>query len=298
MNSSSAAAEPIHYQVTHETLYEYSSSVTHGQHLAHLSPRDTPHQTVLEHELLCEPAPAESTSILDYFGNHSLSFLITAPHERLTVTAHSRIAVHHHAPDALLAAQPWESALHADPYQTEALDVAEMRLPSAHVDCLPLSQKYASRFFTPGRPWLEALLDLTQTIRREFTYDPRATTISTPVEDVIHNKRGVCQDFAHLMLSCLRTLQLPARYVSGYILNEPPPGTEKLLGSDASHAWVESWLPQVGWVGFDPTNGKLANHEFITLAWGRDYMDVTPLRGVVLGGGSHTLRVRVSVARE
>jgi transglutaminase-like putative cysteine protease len=292
------AAAPIIYQVTHETLYEYSSSVTHGHHLAHLSPRNTPTQEVLDHELICLPTPAESTPILDYFGNYSLTFLITTPHEELSVTSRSRIAVHFEAPDPVLAAQPWEAALHVDPYQSEAMGVAEMRLPSAHVDCLPLIQKYAARFFTPGRPWLDAMLDLTKAIKREFTYDPRATTISTPVEEVIRNKRGVCQDFAHLMLSCLRSLKLPARYVSGYILNEPPPGTDKLLGSDASHAWVESWMPELGWVGFDPTNGKLANHEFITVAWGRDYMDVTPLRGVVLGGGSHTLQVRVSVVRE
>ncbi|MDR2212087.1 MAG: transglutaminase family protein [Pseudomonadales bacterium] len=293
-----ATAAPILYQVTHETLYDYSNNVTHGQHLAHLSPRDTAAQQVLSHELICTPQPEENLCIRDYFGNYTCSFLVTEPHEQLNVTTHSRIAVRYREPPAAQAARAWEDALHLDPYQIEALDVADMRLPSPHVDCLPVSQKYASRFFTPSRPWLEAMLDLTKHIRAEFTYDPRATTISTPVEEVFRNKRGVCQDFAHLMLSCLRSLKLPARYVSGYILNEPPPGTEKLLGSDASHAWVESWFPDLGWVGFDPTNGKLANHEFITLAWGRDYMDVTPLRGVVLGGGSHTLQVRVSVVRE
>lgn len=289
---------PIVYQVTHETTYGYSTSVTHGHHLAHLSPRDTPNQQVLSHSLECDPAPAESTRIVDYFGNNTLSFVITTPHDTLRVVAKSRISVQYQEPDPTVSSVPWEQALHLDPYHVEAMDVAEMRLPSPHVDCLPLSQKYVARFFTPGRSWLEAMLDLTQHIKAEFTYDPRATTISTPVEEVIQNKRGVCQDFAHLMLSCLRSLKLPARYVSGYILNEPPPGTEKLLGSDASHAWVESWLPGFGWIGFDPTNGKLANHEFITVAWGRDYMDVTPLRGVVLGGGSHALNVSVSVVRE
>ncbi|HWK54010.1 MAG TPA: transglutaminase family protein, partial [Hyphomicrobiales bacterium] len=232
------------------------------------------------------------------FGNRTLSFLITEPHDRLMVTSNSRIEVHYRAPDPDAAAAPWESALVHDPYQPEPMDVAEMRLPSPHVECMPLSQQYADRFFPPGRPWLEAMLDLTQHIKNEFVYDPRATSVSTPLEEVISSHRGVCQDFAHLMLSCLRSLKLPARYVSGYVLNEPPPGVAKLEGSDASHAWVETWLPTLGWVGFDPTNGKLADHEFLTIAWGRDYMDVTPLRGMVLGGGSHNLTVRVSVSQE
>jgi transglutaminase-like putative cysteine protease len=172
-----------------------------------------------------------------------------------------------------------------------------MRLPSAHVECMAQTREYALQFFSPQRPWLAAMQDLTQHIRMEFVYDTLATTVSTPVADVFNSKRGVCQDFAHLMLSCLRSLNLPARYVSGYILNDPPPGVAKLLGADASHAWVESYLPGVGWIGFDPTNGKLADIEFITLAWGRDFMDVTPLRGVVLGGGNHELDVSVSVSR-
>ena len=140
-------------------------------------------------------------------------------------------------------------------------------------------------------------MDLTRHIKQEFTYDPDATQIDTPLVEVFANKRGVCQDFAHVMLSCLRSCKLPARYVSGYILNDPPPGKEKLVGSDASHAWIETWLPGIGWIGFDPTNGKLANTEFITIAWGRDYGDVTPLCGVVLGGGEHELEVRVTVTR-
>src|SRR5690606_23351015 len=168
---------------------------------------------------------------------------------------------------------------------------------SPHVECLQETGDFARRFFAAGRPWLDAMLDLTCHIHDEFVYDPAATDIFTPVREVFRNRHGVCQDFAHLMLSCLRTLKLPARYVSGYLLNEPPPGVEKLTGSDASHAWIESWLPGSGWVGFDPTNGKRSNEEFITVAWGRDFMDVTPLRGVVLGGGSHTLEVSVTVSR-
>lgn len=285
------------YQVSHETTYVYSTIVTSGHHFAHLSPRDTDHQKVISHSLDVDPKPAEISSIVDYFGNNSVRFLITWQHEKLSVTANSIIDVTEKdfADSQLLV--PWETALNQSLYAVEPNEVAEMRLSSAHVECLAQTREYAERFFTPNRPWLEAVLDLTKHIREEFAYDPKATTISTPVAEVFSKKRGVCQDFTHLMLSCLRSLKLPARYVSGYILNEPPPGVEKLIGSDASHAWIETWLPGAGWVGFDPTNGKIANIEFIIVAWGRDFMDVTPLRGVVLGGGEHTLEVRVTVAR-
>jgi transglutaminase-like putative cysteine protease len=285
------------YRVTHETLYKYSTIVTQSQHFAHLTPRNTAAQSVLDHALVCNPAPSEFTELHDYFGNLSSSFLINEPHDCLSVTSSSTIEVQVHDPAIFPASQPWEAALHLDHYELEPLEIAEMRLPSPYVECLPQTMEYAMGFFRPGRPWLEAMLDLTRHIYREFTYDPQATTVSTPVQEVFENRRGVCQDFAHLMLSCLRSLKLPARYVSGYILNEPPPGVEKLQGSDASHAWVESWSPDLGWTGFDPTNGKMANHEFMTLAWGRDYMDVTPLRGVMLGGGMHKPEVKVSVVR-
>jgi transglutaminase-like putative cysteine protease len=285
------------YTVVHETRYTYSAQVANGHHFAHLSPRSTPWQQVQQHTLDFEPQPAEISNITDYFGNHSLSFLINRPHGLMQVRASSTIDVQQQYLDTSMARAPWECALSASIYEVEPLHVAEMRLPSAHVELLAETHNYACQFFTPGRPWLDAMLDLTVHIRKEFVYDQKATTVSTPVSAVFASKRGVCQDFAHLMLSCLRSLNLPARYVSGYILNEPLPGTEKLLGSDASHAWIESHLPGVGWVGFDPTNGKMANQEFITMAWGRDFMDVTPLRGVVLGGGEQKLDVTVSVTR-
>jgi transglutaminase-like putative cysteine protease len=288
---------PHTYDIVHETRYTYSFLVANGHHCAHLTPRNTLHQQVSRHRLDFEPQPAEVSEILDYFGNHSLRFLINRPHEIMQVRATSTVAVQPHVLDTARMQTPWESALCESIYTVEPIEVAEMRLPSAHVECLAETRQYAGEFFTPGRPWLDAMLDLTTHIRQDFTYDTGATTVSTPVAEVFNSKRGVCQDFAHLMLSCLRSLNLPARYVSGYILNEPPPGVEKLLGADASHAWVESYLPGAGWIGFDPTNGKLANAEFITLAWGRDFMDVTPLRGVVLGGGDHKLEVMVSVTR-
>lgn len=287
----------VRYQVCHDTCYQYVATVTSGRHFAHLSPRNTPRQRVLSHTLECTPAPVERVAVNDYFGNHGCSILLNMPHDRLVVSAHSEVEVLLGQPPDTMLGQAWETALPPPLHQWEEAGVTEMRLSSPHVECLEETGAYARRFFTPGRPWQEALLDLTRRIREEFVYDPQATTIFTPVREVFRNRHGVCQDFAHLMLSCLRSLKLPARYVSGYLLNEPPPGVAKLVGSDASHAWVESWLPDVGWVGFDPTNGKQANEEFITVAWGRDFMDVTPLRGVVLGGGSHELKVSVSVSR-
>lgn len=287
----------IQYQVVHRTTYNYAYQVLNGQHFTHLTPRQTAQQEVLWHALEFKPRPAESTKGRDYYGNHCHSVLIQVPHDRLQVTATTLVRVAEIAAARDFGRRSWEHALLPSIYQTEALEVADMRLPSPLTPLLPASHAYAARFLQRGRPWLEALLDLTQHIRQEFEYDPEATEVDTPLAEVFASKRGVCQDFAHVMLSCLRSAKLPARYVSGYILNEPPPGKEKLIGSDASHAWVESWYPGLGWVGFDPTNGKLANTEFITIGWGRDYGDVTPLRGVVLGGGEHELDVRVSVTR-
>lgn len=292
-----ALTPAVRYRVSHDTRYQYAATVNSGRHFTHLSPRNTPAQQVIAHDISCTPSPAENIEIDDYFGNHGCSILFNTPHDSLLVSARSEVEVFIRQHSADLLGQAWECALPPPLHRWEEAGVTEMRLPSPHVECLQDTGAYALRFFTAGRPWLEAMLDLTQHIRNEFVYDPQATTIFTPVREVFRNRHGVCQDFAHLMLSCLRSLKLPARYVSGYLLNEPPPGVAKLVGSDASHAWVESWLPEVGWVGFDPTNGKQANEEFITVAWGRDFMDVTPLRGVVLGGGSHELQVSVSVSR-
>lgn len=285
------------YKVVHDTRYEYSGTVNNGYHFTHLAPRNTVAQSVVSHEQLCEPAPAENHVIIDYFGNETRSFRINVSHDTLLVSAHSSVEVFNPTFDAGLLAQPWENALPPPLPAFEQQEVAEMRLPSQHVECLVQSEGYSRRFFQPGRSWLEAMLELTRSIKEEFVYDPAATTIYTPVSTVFDNRQGVCQDFAHLMLSCLRAQRLPARYVSGYILNEPPPGKEKLVGGDASHAWIESWLPGAGWIGFDPTNGKQVNNEFVIVAWGRDYMDVTPLRGVVLGGGQQKMEVSVSVTR-
>lgn len=287
----------IKYQVVHETVYNYAWQVANGHHYARLTPRHTATQEVLWHALEFNPGPAEFCKHRDYFGNHCHSVLIQIPHETLRVTATTLVRVTPHILTEAHCLQAWESVLPPSVYTPEPLEVADMRLATAMTPSLPESLQMARRFFTPHRPWFDAMLDLASSIKQEFAYDPEATQIDTPLTEVFTSKRGVCQDFTHLMLSCLRALELPARYVSGYILNEPPPGEAKLVGSDASHAWVEAWLPEAGWIGFDPTNGKLATTEFISIGWGRDYDDIAPLRGVVLGGGEHELEVKVTVNR-
>lgn len=285
------------YRVTHETSYVYSVKVTSAHQLAHLRPRNTPWQRVQYHKLDIDPVPSERADGSDYFGNGVVRFMIDTPHELLRVTAESVVEIDTHAPAAAAASPPWEDAL-ATPGvwgPNVDLDLEQYRLASPMVPVLPESGAYARESFAPGRPWLEAALELTRRIHAEFSYDPKATTVTTQVHEVLEHKRGVCQDFAHLMLSCLRSLGLPARYVSGYVLNYVPEGKKRLSGADASHAWVAAHCPGLGWVAFDPTNGKLADLEFVTLGWGREFSDISPLSGVVLGGATQKLSVVVKV---
>ena len=285
------------YRVTHETAYDYSVKVTSAHQLAHLRPRNTPWQRVAYHQLDIEPIPSERAEGTDYFGNAVVRFMIDAPHELLRVTAESQVEVDAHAPDAAALSPPWENALATPGVWGPQVDleVEQYRLASPMVPILAQAGAYARESFAPGRPWLEAVLDLTHRIHAEFRYDPKATTVTTQVREVLDHKHGVCQDFAHLMLSCLRTLGLSARYVSGYVLNQAPAGAERLTGADASHAWVAAQCPGLGWVAFDPTNGKLADLEFVTLGWGREFSDISPLSGVVLGGALQKLTVMVTV---
>ena len=285
------------YRVTHETRYTYSANVTSAHQLAHLKPRATAWQQLQYFNLDIAPAPGESAEGVDYFGNGVARFTIDVPHELLRVTAESVVEIASHAPEAAAASPPWEEAL-ATPGiwgpQVD-LDVEQYRLASPMVPVLAEAGGYARASFAPGRPWLQAALELTRRIHDEFSYDPKATTVTTQVREVLEHKRGVCQDFAHLMLSCLRSLGLPARYVSGYVLNVVPEGKKRLSGADASHAWVAAHCPALGWVAFDPTNGKLADLEFVTLGWGREFSDVSPLSGVVLGAATQKLDVVVKV---
>jgi transglutaminase-like putative cysteine protease len=287
----------LRYRVVHETSYQYSSLVTSSRQIAHLSPRQTSWQQVLSHSMDITPNCDEQTDGIDYFGNRMVSLFVDEPHQALIVRAESEVIVARYAPLPGAPSPPWENSLAVKGEWGPGtdLEVEAYRVPSPSVPLLASARAYAAPSFTPGRPWLTALLDLTQRIRREFVYDPKATTITTSVQEVLALKRGVCQDYAHLMLSCLRSLGIPARYVSGYVLNRSHADGSRLTGADASHAWVSAHCPGLGWVAFDPTNGKIADIEFVTLGWGREYLDVTPLRGVVLGAASQQLAVAVSV---
>ena len=290
------SAAVVGYRVVHETRYAYENPVSSGRHLAHLTPRETSWQRVTDHVIELRPGATEEAWETDYFGNRVLRFTHESAHRELVVHARSTVEVTRQRDD-WDDEVAWERAAAPGERLNEEPALAEYRLASPHVPLLPSARDYARKSFRPRRPFLAALLDMTVRIREEFVYDPLATTISTPIAEVAAKRRGVCQDFAHFMLSGLRGLGLPARYMSGYILNERVPGAPVLQGADTSHAWLAVHCPGSGWIGTDPTNGKLADVEFISLAWGRDFSDVTPLRGVLLGAGTHIPSVAVRITR-
>jgi len=290
----SADPAPVQYEVVHTTEYDYSQSVAVSHHLARLNPRVLPHQERLRHELLIEPAPAVITTHTDYFGNAVTFFAMQGAHKRLTVRARSRVAVRATTPPAPSDTRPWEAIADRTTLPLEAL---EFLFDAASVPASADLRTYARASFPPGRPLLDAVLDLTRRIHEDFTFDREATTVATPLADVFKSRRGVCQDFARLEIACLRSLGLPARYVSGYLETMPPPGRPRLLGADASHAWLAVYCPGAGWIYVDPTNNVMPSQRHVTVAWGRDYHDVIPIHGVILGGGTHALRVNVDVVR-
>jgi transglutaminase-like putative cysteine protease len=296
--------------VTHETRYAYGARVDLAQHLAHLRPRAMPGQQVEQCEIVIDPPPQHWTQGVDVFGNVRDAFALYVPHESLKVTGRCRVllsrdrfapAASRGMSDGLQAApsEAWEDVASACRYKAGGAFIAasEFAFASPFVPPLATLRSYAEPSFSARRPVLQAALELMRRIHADFTYDGNATEVHTPLAQVVEQRRGVCQDFAHLMIGALRALHLPARYVSGYLLTQPPPGQARLLGADASHAWVSVWCPPLGWVDFDPTNavlpGEAATH--VTLAIGRDYGDVMPLRGVIRGGGEHSLQVAVSV---
>lgn len=294
----SAGAIAARYRVDHETRYLYGATVSTSQHLACLSPRATARQRVHTHELAIDPHPTRTVRRLDYFGNVLDQFTVVRPHGRLSVRARSLVEVSPaDAPIEPALSPPWEGVRAGLRYRAGAAPApsAEYAYASPYVSLDPELEEFARISFTPGRPLLAAAIDLMHRIHAEFRYDPAATAITTPVRRVLVERRGVCQDFAHLQISCLRALGLAARYVSGYLLTDPPPGQPRLIGADASHAWLSAHCPRHGWVDLDPTNDVLPGLRHVTLAWGRDYGDVSPLRGVILGGAQHTLAVAVSV---
>jgi transglutaminase-like putative cysteine protease len=291
--------------ITHETRYSYSPAVQTAQHVAHLQPADTPCQKVLSHSLHVEPA-AHVLHNVDAYCNHRAYWALNNPHDGLLVRAWSEIETSEI--EQAKATQSWESVREHFRYRGGLpADVNNgFVFGSHHAPVHEAFLSYAQSSFTPGRPLMQAALELTARMHRDFTYASQSTDINTPALEALENQRGVCQDFAHILLACLRSLGLPARYVSGYLLTQPPPGQPRLVGSDASHAWASVYLPELashacqGWLDLDPTNNRtgLASPglDYVRLAVGRDFADVSPLRGVLQGGGEHTLDVAVTVA--
>jgi len=288
------------YRVTHHTAYDYNESISLCHNEAHLKPRNAAYQRCLSSEFSVEPLPAVLHHRTDLYGNHVSFFSIQSPHKSLTVKTVSNIELKHPNTSELpTLSLPWEKVQEILQIGTEAevIEAREFIMESPFISTSQDLYDYTRLSFTPERPILDATRDLMRRVYTDFSYDPNFTTIVTPLETVLEHRKGVCQDFAHLMIGGIRSMGLAARYVSGYLETLPPPGQEKLQGSDASHAWIAVYVPHKGWIDFDPTNNQLPGNQHITTAWGRDYSDVTPLKGVIFGGGNHVLRVSVDVCR-
>jgi len=287
------------YRVQHTTLYQYSEPVTLCHNEAHLLPRSLSWQRCLETQLHIHPKPMVSHERKDFFGNRVMYFSIEESHLALEVTAWSEMEINAVSPPDVQATPAWEEVRQRIEHDLgrNALEARQFALPSPFIPTSTAFAEYASVSFSAGRPFLAAVHDLTRRIFYEFTYDPESTTVATPVSEVFAHRRGVCQDFAHFALACLRSLGLAARYVSGYLETAPLNGETELIGSAASHAWVSVYCPELGWVDFDPTNDLIPADRHIVVAWGRDYSDVTPLKGTIFGGGEPELKVGVEVRK-
>ena len=300
------------YRITHHTTYAYDEDVTDSYGLVMARPRDLPDQRVVEHELWTDPGHADLGTHVDGEGNAATYFHVTEPHRRLVVSALSVVECRAPAPGGsvaeLHAATPWEDAR---PLQRrdlpEAALVAQHAFASPLVDLDPTVASYAAPSFPPGRPLVEAVVELTHRVHEDFDYRPGSTSVATRVPDVLAARRGVCQDFAHVTIAALRSLGLAARYVSGYLATDPPPGRERVVGADATHAWLECWVPgpassvssgaSGGWLSVDPTNDCVTGERHVTVAWGRDYADVPPVKGVIFTEATEsTMDVTVDVA--
>ena len=285
------------FEITHTTNYEYVSEVSVSHHLLRLTPRDGSKQRCLEHRLEIRPEPGTFSSRRDYFGNVTHFVGVETSHKTFGINSHCRVAISPvFIPDPL-ETPPWEivrASCRGD-HAGQALEAHEFTYPSPLVPAPQEFFEYGQPSFSAGRPVLDAVADLTRRIGEDFVFDPSATTVTTPVSEVLRRRRGVCQDLAHLELACLRSHGLPARYVSGYLETEASPGQPKLRGVDASHAWISFFCPGLGWIDVDPTNNCFPSLRHITLAWGRDYGDICPIRGVLIGGENQILRVAVDV---
>jgi transglutaminase-like putative cysteine protease len=285
------------YQVRHKTTYDYEDIVSVSHHILRLTPHNSKVQTCRRSEIFVIPRPPARNHHKDYFGNQTTSFTLLEPHERLIVDAVSELEVMAQPLPDFANSPSWESVRDSLPrdYTDDGLNAFQFVFDSNRIKARPELADYARESFPPDRPVLDGAFDLTHRIYKDFRFDTKATEVSTPVETFFEKRRGVCQDFAHLQIACMRSLGLPARYVSGYLRTLPPPGKPRLVGADASHAWCASWSPGIGWVDFDPTNNCIPSDGHITVAWGRDYSDVSPVHGVLLGGARHKLDTGVDV---
>jgi transglutaminase-like putative cysteine protease len=288
------------YEIAHKTTYTYKTMVSVGNHVACLAPRSFVNHSCLSHTLKITPTPVGVSERQDYFGNSVTFFAIREPHRQLQVESRSRVVIDGQPPSWPEAIVPWEEAVRAlrTDLSPESLDAYQFVFESPRVRPGDEFADYARCAFLAGRPLIEALLDLTGRIYQEFRFDSKATNVRTSPEEVLRQGCGVCQDFAHLQIACLRSLGLAARYVSGYLRTYPPPGRTRLRGVDASHAWVSVYCPGAGWLDVDPTNNMTPNQSHVTVAWGRDYGDVSPVRGVIIGGRDHKIDVAVDMEPE
>ncbi len=295
-------------RVEHTTIYDYAGLADNTYHIASLQPRNLPGdlglwvntQQVLQYQLQIEPVPSHQRNRQDCFGNVLTEFEIRSPHRQLHITAVSELSILSAAPaDPLLlaASEQWEQVAQSVSYQKDRpyRPESEFTFPSARIPKLEALHSLALLEFWPHRPVAQAAYALMQRIHRDFKYQSGSTGVDTPVEEVLRTRTGVCQDFAHILIGALRGIGLPARYVSGYMLTTPPPGKPKLIGADASHAWASVWVGEQGWMDLDPTNNKIPDERYVTVAIGRDYEDVPPLKGVLHGHGGHELSVAVTV---
>jgi transglutaminase-like putative cysteine protease len=287
----------MNYHITHRTLYEYTAPVSVSHHVARLEPLATATQSRESFSLQIFPAPALRKARTDYFGNQLCFFAIQEIHSRLEIITSSRVTVRAEKSARNESAAPWESVaeMFRDPVSPEVVEPYQFVFDSPQVRASLALSDYARESFAEGTPLIAGARSLTQRIFKDFKFDPKATTVATPLEEVWETRRGVCQDFAHLGIACLRSLGLPARYVSGYLRTRSPEGTPRLVGADASHAWFAIFSPGTGWVDFDPTNNIQPAEEHITVAYGRDFGDVSPVAGILTGGGRHIVKVAVDV---
>ncbi|MDR3412910.1 MAG: transglutaminase family protein [Formivibrio sp.] len=288
------------YRIEHQTTYHYLGPVTLSRHLLHMTPRATDWQERLAHTLHFSTEPSLLDNSFDAFGNPVCRAEIDTPYKHLTVSTDMQVRIVPRSQFTYSASLPWETvrdmlAYQGKPRRAEQLNALRYRTESPYVRIKHELSQYAADCFTPGLPLLAGAEALMQKIHHEFTYSPGSTAVATPMLTAFHQRQGVCQDFAHIMIGCLRSLGLAAHYVSGYLRTDPPPGQPRLTGADASHAWVAVYCPPQGWVELDPTNNLRVDTHHITLAWGRDFGDVSPLRGILAGASLDKMEVKVTV---